>query len=53
MAAEVEGRAAPVVLHRLPEPRPSRTIGLVWRRSNPLADRYASLADGLRSALAG
>ncbi|MES2916719.1 MAG: LysR substrate-binding domain-containing protein [Pseudomonadota bacterium] len=53
MAAEVELRSAPVVLHRLPEPRPKRTIGLVWRRSNPLADRYAELADGLRSALAG
>jgi LysR family hydrogen peroxide-inducible transcriptional activator len=53
MAAEVEVRSAPVVLHRLPEPRPRRTIGLVWRRSNPLADRYADLAEGLRTALAG
>jgi LysR family hydrogen peroxide-inducible transcriptional activator len=51
MAAEVERRSAPVVLHRLPEPRPSRTIGLVWRRSNPLSDRYAELAEGLRKAL--
>jgi LysR family hydrogen peroxide-inducible transcriptional activator len=53
MAATVEGRAAPVVLHRLPEPRPSRTIGLVWRRSNPLSDRFTDLAEGLRRALAG
>lgn len=53
MAAEVESRSAPVVLHRLPEPRPSRTIGLVWRRSNPLSDRYGELAEGLRRALAG
>ncbi len=52
MAAEVERRAAPVVLHRLPEPRPSRTIGLVWRRSNPLSDRYGDLAEGLRTGLA-
>jgi LysR family hydrogen peroxide-inducible transcriptional activator len=52
MAAEVEQRSAPVVLHRLPEPRPKRTIGLVWRRSNPLADRYAGLADSLRAAFA-
>ncbi|MFM7336246.1 MAG: hydrogen peroxide-inducible genes activator [Tabrizicola sp.] len=51
MAAEVELRSAPVVLHRLPDPRPKRTIGLVWRRSNPLADRYAELAEGLRTAL--
>lgn len=53
MAAAVEGRSAPVALHRLPEPRPSRTIGMVWRRTNPLSDRFSQLADGLRSALAG
>jgi LysR family transcriptional regulator, hydrogen peroxide-inducible genes activator len=51
MAAEVESRSAPVVLHRLPEPRPGRQIGLVWRRSNPLSERFADLADGLRSGL--
>jgi len=48
MARKVETRSAPVVLHRLPEPRPKRTIGLVWRRSNPLADRYRDLAEALR-----
>jgi LysR family hydrogen peroxide-inducible transcriptional activator len=50
MAAEIELRSAPVVLHRLPEPRPKRTVGLVWRRSNPLADRYGELAERLREA---
>jgi LysR family transcriptional regulator, hydrogen peroxide-inducible genes activator len=44
MAAMVESRSAAVALHRLHDPRPSRTIGLVWRRSNPLSDRYAELA---------
>jgi len=48
MAEAVETRSAPVVVHRLPEPRPKRTIGLVWRRSNPLSDRYRDLADALR-----
>jgi LysR family transcriptional regulator, hydrogen peroxide-inducible genes activator len=52
MAAEVESRSAPVVLHRLPMPRPGRKVGLVWRRSNPLSDRFAGLAEGLRAALA-
>lgn len=52
MAAEVEGRSAPVVLHRLPAPRPGRRIGLVWRRSNPLSDRYGEMAEALRAALA-
>jgi LysR family hydrogen peroxide-inducible transcriptional activator len=51
MAAEVERRSAPVVLHRLPEPRPGRRIGLVWRRSNPLSHRFTDLAEGLRAAL--
>jgi LysR family transcriptional regulator, hydrogen peroxide-inducible genes activator len=51
MAAEVEGRSAPVVLHALPDPVPSRTIGMIWRRSNPLSDRFAGLADMLRSGL--
>ena len=51
MAAEVELRSAPVVVHRLPEPRPKRTVGLIWRRSNPLADRYGALAEGLRTGL--
>lgn len=51
MAAPVETRSAPVILHHLSEPRPRRTIGLVWRRSNPLTDRYADLAEALRAGL--
>ena len=47
MAATVETRSAEVVLHRLPDPRPSRTIGLVWRRSNPLAPQLVELAAAL------
>lgn len=48
MAAPLESRSAPVAIDRLPHPRPSRTIGLVWRRSNPLADRLIELAIALR-----
>ncbi|WP_136645009.1 hydrogen peroxide-inducible genes activator [Tabrizicola sp. YIM 78059] len=44
MAAALETRSAAVVIDRLPRPRPGRTIGLVWRKSNPLADRLAELA---------
>jgi LysR family hydrogen peroxide-inducible transcriptional activator len=44
MAAAVEARSAPVAVQRLPKPSPGRTIGLVWRRTNPLADRLADLA---------
>ena len=44
MAAQVEARSAAVALQRLPEPRASRTVGLVWRRSDPLAAQLAELA---------
>jgi len=47
MAARVEARSAPVSVQRLPAPRPGRTVGLVWRRTNPLADRLADLARSL------
>jgi LysR family hydrogen peroxide-inducible transcriptional activator len=52
MAALVEGRAAPVAMQRLADPQPARTVGLVWRQSNPLSDRYAELALGLRGSFA-
>ena len=47
-----ESRSAPVKVQRLTGQAPSRTVGLVWRRSNPLADRYAGLAEALRASLA-
>ena len=51
MAARVESRAAQVTLQRLADPQPSRTVGLVWRQSNPLAESYRGLAQDLRPAL--
>lgn len=44
MAVPVETRSAEVSIARLPEPRPRRTIGMVWRRSSPLADQLAGIA---------
>lgn len=44
MAVEVETRLASVSVARLARPRPTRTIGMVWRKSNPLADRFAQIA---------
>ncbi len=48
MAAPLEERSAAVAIDRLPKPRPGRTIGLVWRKSNPLADRLGDLARAIR-----
>ena len=50
MAVPVETRAAAVAVARLPPPRPARTIGLVWRKTNPLADRLEQVAAVLRDA---
>jgi LysR family hydrogen peroxide-inducible transcriptional activator len=52
MAAAVEGRAAPVAVQRLADRPPSRTVGLVWRQSDPLADRYGAVAEVLQTASA-
>lgn len=39
MALPLETRSANVSIARFPKPRPSRTIGMVWRKSNPLSDQ--------------
>lgn len=38
MALNLETRSADVSIARFPSPTPSRTIGMIWRKSNPLAD---------------
>ncbi|MFW5679839.1 MAG: hydrogen peroxide-inducible genes activator [Pseudomonadota bacterium] len=48
MALAIETRSAPVSVARLPPPRPSRTIGMVWRKSTPLADHLQRIADVVR-----
>lgn len=50
MAVPVETRSAAVSVARLPAPRPARTIGMVWRRSNPLAAQFGAIAGVVRSA---
>ena len=52
MAVAIETQSAPVSIVRLPPPRPSRTIGMVWRRSNPLADPLARIAGLIGAAFA-
>ncbi|MCV6598216.1 MAG: LysR substrate-binding domain-containing protein [Mangrovicoccus sp.] len=50
MAVKVETRSAPVAVARFAAPRPSRHIGMIWRKSNPLAPHLADLAATLRAA---
>jgi LysR family hydrogen peroxide-inducible transcriptional activator len=49
MAVAVETRSAEVAIARFPEPQPRRTIGMVWRRSTPLAEPFGRIADTIRA----
>ncbi|MBP1805594.1 hydrogen peroxide-inducible genes activator [Rubellimicrobium aerolatum] len=50
MAVTVETRSAPVSVARFPGVPPSRTIGMVWRRTNPLGPQLARVAEIVREA---
>ena len=51
MAVPLETRSARVAVARLPEPRPTRTIGLVWRKTNPLSAKLVQVATVLRDTI--
>ncbi|MFP7675582.1 hydrogen peroxide-inducible genes activator [Marivita sp. S0852] len=48
MALPLETRAANVSTARFPNPRPTRTIGMVWRKTNPLADQLMQVGAIMR-----
>jgi LysR family hydrogen peroxide-inducible transcriptional activator len=50
MAVAVETRSAPVSIARFGDPQPSRTIGMVWRRSSPLAPQLRRIAEAVHEA---
>jgi len=45
MAVPVETRSATVSVSRFETPEPRRTIGMVWRKSSPLAGQLQEIAD--------
>ncbi|PWR01490.1 LysR family transcriptional regulator [Meridianimarinicoccus roseus] len=60
MAVPVETRSANVSIARFASPAPSRTIGMIWRRTSPLADQLAQISlvvrdsgEALRAAATG
>jgi LysR family hydrogen peroxide-inducible transcriptional activator len=53
MAVSVEARSAPVCVVRFRDPQPSRTIGMIWRRTSPLAAHLAEIADLVRRSAEG
>lgn len=45
MAVEVETRSASVSVAHFKNPQPSRTIGMVWRKTSPLARQLLQISD--------
>ena len=45
MAVAVETRSAPVSVARFRNPQPSRTIGMVWRKTSPLAGQLQQISE--------
>lgn len=48
MAVEVETRSAPVSIARFRSPQPSRTVGMVWRETSPLARQLLQISEVVR-----
>jgi LysR family hydrogen peroxide-inducible transcriptional activator len=45
MAVTVETRSASVSVARFRNPQPSRTIGMVWRKTSPLARQLLQISE--------
>jgi LysR family transcriptional regulator, hydrogen peroxide-inducible genes activator len=48
MAVPVETRSASVSVAPLKDPQPSRTIGMIWRKTSPLAAQLLQLSEVIR-----
>jgi len=48
MAVAVETRSASVSLARFKSPQPSRTIGMIWRKTSPLAKQLLQISEVVR-----
>src|SRR5580693_1935310 len=48
MAVAVETRSAPVSFARFRKPQPSRTIGMIWRKTSPLAKQLLQISEVVR-----
>ncbi len=50
MAAAVETRSAAVSVTRFKNPQPSRTIGMVWRKTSPLTRQLLQISEVVRQS---
>jgi LysR family transcriptional regulator, hydrogen peroxide-inducible genes activator len=53
MAVAVETRSAPVSIARFGKPKPSRTIGMIWRKTSPLAKQLSQISEVVRQSAEG
>jgi LysR family transcriptional regulator, hydrogen peroxide-inducible genes activator len=52
MAVAVETRSAPVCVARFAGAQPARTIGMIWRKTSPLAKQLSQVAEVVRDSAA-
>jgi LysR family transcriptional regulator, hydrogen peroxide-inducible genes activator len=52
MAVAVETRSASVSVARFENPKPSRTIGMIWRKTSPLANQLLQISEVVRRSAA-
>lgn len=50
IAMKVETRSADVSIARFEDPQPSRTIGMIWRKTSPIAKQLTEVAEVVRRA---
>ena len=50
MAVPVETRSAAVSVARFRNPQPKRTIGMIWRKTSPLAPQLTQIAEVVRQS---
>ena len=50
MAVAVETSSASVSVSRFNSPKPSRTVGMIWRRTSPLAKQFMQISEVVRQS---
>ncbi|TIN67441.1 MAG: hydrogen peroxide-inducible genes activator, partial [Mesorhizobium sp.] len=50
MAVPVETRSASVSIAHFANPQPSRTIGMIWRKTSPIAKQLLLISEVVRQA---
>ncbi len=51
MAMPVETRSASVNVAHFPDPQPTRTVGMIWRRTSPLTEQFSQIAEVVRESV--